>query len=174
MFRALACADVSHQNPIKGGNMTLWPVRPLFLALLVITITAASVCAAEPDPAVLSYKLPADFKWSESAAYPGLKNTVLYGDPDKPGPYAVRNRFSPGTFSRPHFHPNDRFIVVVAGTWWVGTGEKFDPDSTKPMPVGSFVVHYGGKVHYDGAKTEECEVIIYGIGPATSTRVGGN
>jgi hypothetical protein len=112
--------------------MTLRPVRPLFLALLVITITAASVCAAEPDPAVLSYKLPADLKWSESTAYPGLKNTVLYGDPDKPGPYAVRNRFSPGTFSRPHFHPNDRFIVVVSGTWWVGTGEKFDPESTSP------------------------------------------
>ena len=58
--------------------MTLRPVRPLFLALLLITTTAASVCAAEPDPAVLSYKLPADFKWSESAAYPGLKNTALW------------------------------------------------------------------------------------------------
>jgi hypothetical protein len=125
--------------------MTLLFVRPLFAALLVITIAAASVGAAEPDPAVLSYKLPADLKWSESATYPGLKSTVLYGDPDKPGPYAVRNRFMPGTFSRPHFHPNDRFIVVVSGTWWVGTGAKFDPDSTKPMPVGSFVVHYGAR-----------------------------
>ena len=85
--------------------MTLWPVRPLFLALLTITMGAGSAWAAEPDPAVLSYKLPADLKWSESAAYPGLKNAVLYGDPNQPGPYAVRNRFSPGTFSRPHFHP---------------------------------------------------------------------
>jgi quercetin dioxygenase-like cupin family protein len=101
-------------------------------------------------------------------------SAVLYGDPNQPGPYAVRNRFSPGTFSRPHFHPNDRFIIVVSGTWWVGTGEKFDPDGTKPMPAGSFVVHYGGKVHYDGAKNEECEVIIYGMGPGTSTRVGAN
>ena len=154
--------------------MSIRLIRTLSLALLAITMSAGSAWAAEPDPAVLSYKLPADLKWSESPTYPGLKNAVLYGDPNQPGPYAVRNRFSPGTFSRPHFHPNDRFIVVVSGTWWVGTGEKFDPDSTKPMPVGSFVVHYGGKVHYDGAKTEECEVIIYGIGPATSTRVGGN
>jgi len=29
--------------------------------------------------------------------------------------------------SRPHFHPNDRFFVVIVGTWWMGTGEKFDP-----------------------------------------------
>jgi hypothetical protein len=154
--------------------MTLAPVRPLFHALFVMAIAAASACAAEPDPAVLSYQLPTDVKWIESATYPGLKSAVLYGDPNKAGPYAVRNRFSPGAFSRPHFHPNDRFIVVVSGTWWVGTGEKFDPESTKPMPVGSFVEHYAGKVHYDGAKTEECEVIIYGMGPATSTRVGGN
>jgi len=56
----------------------------------------------------------------------------------------------------------------------VGTGDKFDPDGTKPLPVGSFVVHHGGKVHYDGAKNEECEVIIYGMSPGTSTRVGEN
>jgi len=154
--------------------MALHAVRPLFFALLMIAVTTAPAGAAEPDPAVLSYKLPSDAKWIESKVYPGLKSAVLYGDPDKPGAYAVRNRFAPGTFSRPHFHPNDRFIVVVSGTWWMGTGEKFDPDSTKPMPVGSFVVHYGGKVHYDGARNEECEIIIYGMGPATSTRVGGN
>ena len=154
--------------------MTLRPARPLFLALLAIIITSASACAAEPDPAVLSYKLPTDVKWSENIAYPGLKYAVLYGDPNQPGPYAVRNRFSPATFTRPHFHPNDRFIVVVSGTWWVGTGEKFDPNGTKPMPAGSFVVHYGGKVHYDGAKTDECEIIIYGMGPATATRVSRN
>jgi hypothetical protein len=153
--------------------MTTQYVRRLFLALLALATSTTLTWAAEPDPAVLSYQLSADAKWTESKTYPGLKSTVLYGDPDKPGPYAVRNRFSPNTFSRPHFHPNDRFIVVVSGTWWVGTGEKFDPESTKPMPIGSFVVHYGGKVHYDGAKSEECEVIIYGIGPATSTRVGG-
>ena len=136
-------------------------------------LTALSIAAAEPDPAVLGYKLPGDLKWNASPTYPGLRNAILYGDPSKPAPYAVRNQFSPNTFSRPHFHPNDRVLVVLSGTWWVGTREKFDPESTKPMPAGSVVVHYAGKVHYDGAKDEPCEIIIYGIGPATTTRVGG-
>ena len=140
--------------------------------LFAIVMVAGAAYAAEPDPEVLSYKLPDDLRWVESPAYPGLKNAVVYGDPTKPGAYAVRNKFSPNTFSRPHFHPNDRIIVVLSGTWWVGTGEKFDPESTKPMPAGTVVVHYGGKVHYDGAKNEECELIIYGVGPGTSTRVG--
>ncbi len=46
----------------------------------------------------------------------------------KPGLYVTLNKFTAGAFSRPHFHPNDRFIMVLKGTWWVGTGPKFDPE----------------------------------------------
>ena len=147
--------------------------RALALAILAAAFLTRPTGGTEPDPQVLSYKLPADFQWKESAEFPGLKTVVLSGDPGKPGPYVTRNRFAPGTFSRPHFHPNDRFIVVVSGTWWVGTGPVFDTASTKPMPTGSFVTHYAGKVHYDGAKNEACEVVIFGMGPATATRVDG-
>ncbi len=152
--------------------MTPRYLRPLFLALWAIAVIAKPVLAAEPDPAVLSYKLPADLKWNDNPTYPGLKTAVLYGDPTKPGPYATINRFPPGVMSRPHSHPNDRYILVLKGTWWIGTGEKFDPASTKPMPVGSFVVHNAGKIHYDGARDEQCEVLIYGEGPGTSTPAG--
>jgi hypothetical protein len=29
-----------------------------------------------------------------------------------------------GTGSRPHYRPNDRYIVVISGTWWLFTLEK--------------------------------------------------
>ena len=146
--------------------------KGIFFAAALMSLGQAF--AAEPDPQVLSYKLPGDLVWNESATYPGLRNAILYGDPTKPVQYAVRNRFAPNSFSRPHYHPNDRIIVVVSGTWWVGTGEKFDPDSTKPMPAGSVVVHYAGKVHYDGAKDAECVLQIVGMGPVKTipTEVG--
>jgi quercetin dioxygenase-like cupin family protein len=96
---------------------------------------------------------------------------VLQGDPSKPGLYVVLNRFKPGNFSRPHFHPNDRFITVVKGTWWVGTGTKFDPNDTVAMPTGTYVTHFAKEVHWDGAKDEEAWVLVVGEGPATSTRV---
>jgi len=36
--------------------------------------------------------------------------------------------------------PTTVFIAVLQGTWWVGTGPKFDPEKgTTPMPAGSFV-----------------------------------
>ena len=65
--------------------------------------------------------------------------------------------------------PGNRFFAVLSGTWWMGTGEKFDPESTVPASAGSYVIHYGGKVHYDGAKAEETIIQVWGTGPATST-----
>lgn len=146
--------------------------RAISLTLLTTVLTTAPSHAADLDMAVLSYKSPGDIQWRESLTNPGNRQAILYGDPGKPGPYVVRNWFKAGNFSRPHFHPNDRFIVVLSGTWWIGTGEKFDTNNTRPMAAGSFVVHYGGKIHYDGAKDEDCIVEIHGMGPATSTRVG--
>ena len=58
---------------------------------------------------------------------------------------------------------------MLKGTWWVGTGTKYDPDSTVPMPAGTFVTHYGQQVHFDGAKDEDAVLLIVGEGPGTST-----
>lgn len=95
----------------------------------------------------------------------------MIGNPDTPGFYMVYNKRTKGDhFSRPHFHPNDRYIVILQGTWWVGSGPKFDPDhGTVPMPPGRFVTHYGKQVHWDGAKDEDAVLLIMGEGPATAT-----
>jgi hypothetical protein len=74
-----------------------------------------------------------------------------------------------GNMSRPHFHPNDRYITVLSGTWWVGSGPKFEPESTVPIPAGTLVIHYGNGIHYDGAKQGDVILVIHGMGPATST-----
>lgn len=123
--------------------------------------------AADLNPAALSYKLPKDIKWVEGNG--GAAQAVLVGDPSKPGLYIVFTKWHPHHMSHPHFHPNDRYITVLSGTWWVGTGTKYDPDSTVAMPAGTFVTHYGKQIHYDGAKDEEAVLEILGEGPATAT-----
>jgi hypothetical protein len=111
---------------------------------------------------------PADIKWVRNAA--GTQETVtLFGDPSKPGMYVQRLRWLPGNMSRPHFHPNDRFFVVIEGTWWLGSGDKYDPNSTVPAPAGTFVVHRAGEIHYDGAKDAPVVIQVTGMGPNTST-----
>jgi predicted metal-dependent enzyme (double-stranded beta helix superfamily) len=155
------------------GSSSAW-LRPAIAALALLLPIAATGASelAEIDSKVLAYKMPEELKWRDPTGAAGINQAILHGDPTQPGLYVVLNRFQPGNFSRPHFHPNDRFITVVKGTWWIGTGNKFDPENgTVPMPAGSFVTHYGKQVHYDGAKDEEAWVLIVGEGPATLTRV---
>jgi quercetin dioxygenase-like cupin family protein len=137
------------------------------MAAVVITTASFKPVNADLNPAALIYKLPNQLEWKE--VLPGAKQAVLKGDPSKPGLYIVLIKWSSHSMSRPHFHPHDRFITVISGTWWVGTGSKFDRESTVPMPAGSFVTHFGNQVHYDGAKDEECVIEIVGEGPATAT-----
>ncbi len=144
-----------------------------YLALPISFAAMLSIgAAAELNPAAVVYKLPDQIPWSAVDAR-GAQNAVVVGDPNKPGFYMVYTKWTKGNhFSRPHFHPNDRYIVVLQGTWWVGSGPKFDPDhGTVPMPAGSFVTHYGKQVHWDGAKDEDAVLLITGEGPATSTLV---
>lgn len=126
-----------------------------------------SVQAGDLNPAALKYKLPDQIQWTTSPS--GSSQAILWGDPAKPGQYGVLTKWTAHHMSRPHFHPNDRFVTVISGTWWVGTGPKYDPDSTVPLPPGTFVTHYGKQIHYDGAKDGDVVLEIVGMGPATST-----
>jgi hypothetical protein len=137
-------------------------------ALMFALFGAQSATAVDLDKAAIGIVLPDQIPWKDRPFVPGIKEAVLAGDPTKPGIYVVLVKWLPHNMSRPHFHPNDRFIKVLSGTWWVGTGDKFDPDNTVPLPAGSFVTHYAKQVHYDGAKDEETVLEIVGEGPATS------
>jgi len=120
--------------------------------LALLLFVPAGYGAPDIDRSAVDWKTPAEIKWVRNAAGTN-EQAVLFGDPGKPGPYVVR----------------DRFFVVLSGTWWMGTGERFDPDATVPAPAGTYVIHYAGKVHYDGAKDEETVIQVWGMGPATST-----
>jgi hypothetical protein len=106
----------------------------------------------------------------------GAQSVVIAGDPTKPGIYVLRNRFPPHVMSQPHFHNQDRFVTVIKGTWWTAVGpgaDVFNPDKTQPLSAGGFMKHPAGVHHYDGAKDTEVIVQIIGMGPVTTTPVGG-
>ena len=99
----------------------------------------------------------------------GADQAVLYGDPAKPGLYVILIKWHPHHMSRPHFHPNDRIATVLSGTWWVGTGPKYQPDSTVGVPPGSVVKHFAKQIHYDSTSDEDTTIEIVGMGPETAT-----
>ncbi len=61
-------------------------------------------------------------------------------------------------------------FAINAGAAALAAG--FDKSAVEFIaPAGSYVVHYGNKVHYDGAKGEGVVIQVTGMGPATATPV---
>ena len=83
--------------------------RIVAAALLVGLLGPAA--AVELNPKAIAIRQADELKWRDPTGAAGVNAKVLFGDPTKPGFYMVMNRFLPGHFSKPHFHPNDRFIT---------------------------------------------------------------
>jgi quercetin dioxygenase-like cupin family protein len=137
------------------------------LGLFCMTVSAQTTL-----PGGFVKMTPREIVWKDSEN--GIKNTVLFGDPNKPGLYIVRNIFPAGVMSTPHSHDQDRWVTVIKGTWYSGTDASWDPKSTLVMPEGSIMFHPANAVHFDGSLKEPVEVQIIGMGPVKTTYVYPN
>jgi quercetin dioxygenase-like cupin family protein len=110
---------------------------------------------------------PSDMKWTAQGglALPGLQQTVLIGDPSKPGPYTIRLKFPAGFKVAPHTHPDSREVTVLSGTWYTGYGEKAEAANLKELPVGSFYTEPAGIAHYIEIR-EPTVIQVSGTGPS--------
>jgi len=136
----------------------------------VVLLSPSDISSAEqklPFPVVT----PEQVKWTDRPGFEGVQFANISGDPSKPGIYVIRVKFSPGHMTRPHFHPEDRHVIVISGTWWMGEGDTFDPTKTVPLKAGSYAMHPAKAHHYDGAKDEQVILQIVGYGPSGTTEV---
>ena len=128
-----------------------------------------------PDPANVSMTLPKDIKCTGTVGK--MQMCLLYGDPNKPGPYMVKYIWYPGNFSKPHYHNNERFAYVVSGTWWTSTSKVYDERTTFPVHAGSVAVDKLKGIHWDGCRTgakEPAVLVLAGTGPNITQYVDTN
>jgi len=129
---------------------------------------------ALPATAALAYAqggmiqlMPGDIKWA--SAPPGVTKdaqaAVLAGPLDKPNPYTQRVRLAPGGAVMPHTHPDARYVTVLSGELYAGTGGTADIAKATRYPTGSFFVMPAGTVHYSLAKDAEVVYQESGMGP---------
>ena len=124
---------------------------PHFKAALAAAVLglATGAHAVELNTSAVTYVTPDQFKWTTNAA--GVEQALLVGDPNKPGSlYVFINRFKPNRFGLAHSHPGDRYITVIEGAGWRGTGLVVDPAHAARLPKGSFAIDHANKVHWDG------------------------
>jgi len=119
-----------------------------------------------------------DFKLLDQIDWQGRpgsssQTATVFGDPSRPGLYVQLLKRGPNDWSRPHSHPNDRYLTVLKGTMLIGTGAKFDPNNTVSLGPGSMIKDFANQVHYDGTGPEGLVLEISGMGPATMTPAEG-
>ena len=130
---------------------------------------SAGIAKEEPDFVRIT---PTEVRWRDIPDSHGAQQAILLGDPEKPGIYVVRAKFPPHVMDAPHWHPNARYVTVLEGTWYAGTGNTFDPAKAVPLKAGSFMLHPAKAVHWDGsAGNEPVAVQIIGEGPAQTVQV---
>ena len=142
--------------------------RGLMLAPFIAALPASLISdpARAIDPNETQVTLPDQFQWKPalpSAPPQSVETVPVFGATDKPGLYAVLIKWHPGYMSAPHTCVTDRLCFVISGTWWVNSGENFEPDATVPVPAGGFVRRVAHTPHYDGVKKGGKEPAVIGI-----------
>ena len=116
------------------------------------------------DRSARDFRLPDQFEWKDNGS--GSKTATLYGDPSNPGLYVQVTKRGPDIWSQPHSHPNERFITVLAGTFLIGTGAKFDKNNVVAMGPRAVVHDIPNQMHYDGTGPEGATLEFIAMGPA--------
>ena len=106
---------------------------------------------------------PEAVKWIQAGK--GTEFAVLSGSPDAEGsPFVLRLRFADKVQIPPHWHPVDEHITVIAGTFYMGMGEKYSESAAKEMPTGTYGFMPKEMRHFGWAKGTTI-IQIHGIGP---------
>ena len=147
-------------------DLILGPV----LALAATSLGLGASLAAGVDPTMTIVTRPQEIPWKPIYNFPPgtAESATMFGAIDAPGQYFVLIRWLPGFMSAPHWYETDRLCVVLSGTWYVASGEDFDPKATVPTPAGSFVRRVARTPHYDGVPKgadQPAIIAISGIGP---------
>lgn len=139
--------------------------KPAMLLIGVLAVLTAGSAAQAEGPAQI---LPEEIKWADNPTIPpGGQTAVLAGHPGKAGPFAFRFKLPAEYKIMPHTHPEERMYTVIAGTLYIGLGDKFEVTKLKAYPAGSFYVIPAQVSHFHWTKSGETIAQVNAIGPTS-------
>lgn len=130
---------------------------------------ATSALAQQPvepgsGPVAISAVELDQMHWTALAGTP-LDATMLVGKGSEPGLYIQLVRWPPHTSLKAHSHPDDRYVVVLRGTFYHGFSDRFDETRLDKRPAGTFFTEPKGVRHFGATKDEGAVLYFVGNGP---------
>ena len=101
----------------------------------------------------------------------GIQTTVLSGNPDAPGAYAIEIRVPAHAHIASHSHRDNRTALVVSGEWHFGYGKQANEAAARTLGPGGFYTEPAGEPHFAFTGNLPTVVYITGQGPTDTTYV---
>lgn len=138
----------------------------LRLAALLCLLPALTPAGAEPAAHGGHVMVDADqLVWKDNPTLPpGARIAVVEGNPKEAGLFALRLKLPAGYRIPPHEHPVTGHVTVLAGTFHIAVGERFDPAAGDAVPAGGYSLMPANTRHYAWTDGETI-IQIHGLGP---------
>jgi quercetin dioxygenase-like cupin family protein len=120
----------------------------------------------QPGQAAFKAILPEEIDWKPFPAFPpSVRLAVVVGQTSEAAPYVIRVKVPRDVRLMPHRHPEDRVYTVISGVFYIGLGDRFDPEKLQAYSPGSVIVLPGNTSHFHWAKSGEYVSQVTAIGP---------
>jgi len=165
-------ADDVHQAVIPGSGHWLMEEQPqaTVAAIRAFLDAGAELAQSRLTPAEVD-AVARGGAGAGTSGLSGVQTTVLAGNPNAPGPYAIEIRVPAHTRIAAHSHRDNRTALVVSGEWHFGYGEQANEAAARTLEPGSFYTEPAGAPHF--AYTADLPTVVYitGQGPTDTKYV---
>lgn len=137
----------------------------LYVSVAVVFAFFAGSPVSWAQPSGHTMISPNDLKWSDIPSLPpGAQIAVIEGPLSEAVPFTFRLKFPANYRIPPHSHPAVERVTVLAGTFYMGVGDKLDTEKSMALPPGSMMIMQPKTNHFAWTKGEVV-VQLNGTGP---------
>lgn len=147
-------------------------MKTLLTVVASAVLFAVGAAAAAQEHGRHAMFTPGEVKWGPAppSLPAGAQAAVLYGDPAKEGPFALRLRLPKGYAIPPHNHPKPEIVTVISGEFRLGMGPNANRRAVRALGAGGFFAFDPGMTHY-AFTDRETVVQLNSVGPWAITYV---
>ncbi len=140
--------------------------RPMATVVACAVGLTMGIARAESNGNAAVQIAPSDLVWTDNPNLPpGVKTTVVWGDPSQPGLFIFRAKWPPKLRVPPHSHPGQEYVTVISGTWKTASGDIFDDSKLQALPPGGFYMLPANVKQFSATGDEETIIEVTAMGP---------